>query len=42
VVAKVRLRLSVSKLAAQKVEMEKFKLKKLNDVGDKEQYQVKI
>jgi len=42
VVVKVRLRLSVSKQAAQKFDMENFNFKKLNDVEVKEQHQVKI
>jgi hypothetical protein len=42
VVAKVRQRLSVSKRAAQKFDIERFNLKKLNDVEVKEQYQVRI
>jgi len=35
-------RLSVSKRAAQKSDMERFNLKNLNNVYVKEQYQVKI
>jgi hypothetical protein len=42
VVSKVRERLSVSKRAAQKLDMEIFKLTGLNDVESKGQYQVKI
>jgi hypothetical protein len=42
VVAKVRERLAVSKQTAHRVHMERFKLKKLNDVEDKEQYRVEI
>jgi hypothetical protein len=42
VVEKVRGRLSVSKQAAQKFYVERFNLKKLNDLEVKEQYQVKI
>jgi hypothetical protein len=42
VVAKVRERLAVSKRAAQKIEMDRFNLKKLNEVDVKEQYQVTI
>jgi len=37
VVAKVRQRLSVSKRAAQKFDMERCNLKKMNDVAVKEQ-----
>jgi hypothetical protein len=42
VVAKGRQRLSVSKQAAQKFDMERFNLKKLNDVAVKEHSQVKM
>jgi hypothetical protein len=42
VVARVRERLSVSKRAAQKIIMERFNLKQLNDVAVKEYYQVDI
>jgi len=42
VVARVRERLSVSKRAAQKINMERFNLKQLNDVAVKEYYQVDI
>jgi hypothetical protein len=42
VAAEVRQRLSVSKQATLKLDMERFNLKKLNDVKVKEQYQVKI
>jgi hypothetical protein len=41
VVAKVRERLSVSKRAAQKFDIERFNLKNINDVEAKEEYQVK-
>jgi uncharacterized metal-binding protein YceD (DUF177 family) len=34
--------LSVGKFAMQKFDVESFNLKKLNNVKDKEQYQVKI
>jgi hypothetical protein len=37
VVAKVRERLAVSKQTAHSVHMERFNLKKLNEVEDKEQ-----
>jgi hypothetical protein len=39
---KLRWRLSVSKQAAQKFEMQRFDLRKLNSAEVKEQYQVKI
>jgi hypothetical protein len=42
VVAKLRERLSVSKRGAQKFDMQRFDLRKLNDAEFKEQYQVKI
>jgi hypothetical protein len=42
VVAKGRDKLSASKYAEQKSDMERFNLKKLNNVEAKEQYQVKI
>jgi hypothetical protein len=42
VAAKVRERLAVSKLAAQKIDMERFKVKKLNEGDVKEKYQVTI
>jgi hypothetical protein len=42
VVAKVRKRLAVSKHAAQKMDMERFNPKKLNEGEVKEQYQVAI
>jgi DNA repair ATPase RecN len=42
VVAKVRERLAVSKRASQKVDTERFNLKKLNEGDVKEQYQVTI
>jgi hypothetical protein len=42
VVAKVRKRLAVSKRAAQKIDMERFNLKKLNEGDSKEKYQVTI
>jgi len=42
VVAKVRKRLSVSKWAAWKSDMERFNFKNLNDVEVKDQYQDKI
>jgi hypothetical protein len=42
VVAKLRERLSVSKRVAQKFDMQRFDLRKLNDAEVKEQYQVKI
>jgi hypothetical protein len=42
VVAKLRERLSVSKRVAEKLAMQRFDLRKLNDAEVKEQYQVKI
>jgi hypothetical protein len=42
VVAKVRERLAVSKRAAQKIDTERFNLKKVNEEDVKEQYQVTI
>jgi hypothetical protein len=42
VVAKVGQKLSVHKRADQKFDRERFKLRKPNDVGVKEMYQVKI
>jgi copper oxidase (laccase) domain-containing protein len=41
-VAKLRERISVSKQARQNFDLERFDLKKLDDVGVKEQYQVEI
>jgi hypothetical protein len=42
VVAKLRERISVSKRTRQKFGLERFDLKKLNDVEVKEKYQVEI
>jgi hypothetical protein len=42
VVAKVRERLAVSKLTTQEFDMERSSLKKLDEVGGKEQYRVEI
>jgi hypothetical protein len=42
VIEKVRERLAVSKLAAQKIYIETFSIKKLNEGDVKEQYQVTI
>jgi hypothetical protein len=42
VAAKLRERLSVSKRVAQKLDMQRFNLRKLNDAEVKEQYQVKF
>jgi hypothetical protein len=42
VVAKVRGRLAVSKRAAQKIDTDRFDVKKLNEADVKEQYQVTI
>jgi hypothetical protein len=41
-VAKVRDRLAVSKRTAQRIHMERFNLKKLNEVEGKKQYRVEI
>jgi hypothetical protein len=42
VAEKLRERLSVSKRVAQKFDMQRFDLRKINDAEVKEQYQVKI
>jgi hypothetical protein len=42
IVAKLRERISVSKRARQKFDLESFDLKKLDDVEVKEKYQVEI
>ena len=42
VVAKLRERLAVRKQAAQKLDGERFNLKKLNELGFKEKYQIEI
>jgi len=42
VVAKLRERLAVHKQAAQKFDGEKFNLRKLNELGFKERYQIEI
>jgi hypothetical protein len=42
VVAEVRERLAVSKRAAQKIDMERFNVKKLNEKEVKEKHQVTI
>jgi hypothetical protein len=42
VVAKLRERISVSKQARQKFDLERFDLKKLNDIEVKVKYQVEI
>jgi hypothetical protein len=42
VVAKVRERLAVNKQRSQRFHMERFNLKKLNEVEDKEQYHVEV
>jgi hypothetical protein len=42
VIAKVRERLAVSKQAAQKIDMQRLNVKKLNEGDVKEQYQVTI
>ena len=41
-VAKVRERLAVSKQAAQKLDGERFNLRKLNELDVRKQYQIKI
>jgi hypothetical protein len=41
-VAKLRERISVSKQARQKLDLERFDLKKLDDKDVKEKYQVEI
>jgi hypothetical protein len=41
-VAKLRERISVSKRARQKFDLERFDLKKLDDVEVREKYQVEI
>jgi hypothetical protein len=42
VVAKVRERLAVNKQLSQRFDMERFNLKKLNDVEGKEQFRVEV
>jgi hypothetical protein len=42
VVAKVRERLAVNKQRSERFNMERFNLKKLNDVQGKEQFRVKV
>jgi hypothetical protein len=42
VVAKVRERLADNKQSSHKFHMERFNLKKLNEVEDKEQYRVEV
>jgi hypothetical protein len=42
VVAKVRERLAVSKQEAQKLDVQRFNLRKLSDLQVKKQYQIKI
>jgi hypothetical protein len=41
-VTKVRERLAVNKQRSQRLDMERFNLKKLNEVESKEQYRVKV
>jgi len=41
-VAKVRERLTVSKQAAQKLDVERFNLRKINDLEVKKQYQINM
>jgi hypothetical protein len=40
--AKVRERLAVNKLRSQRFDMERFNLKKLNDVEGKEQFRIEV
>jgi hypothetical protein len=42
IVAKLRQILSVSKLIAQKCDMQRFDLRKVNDAEVEEQYQLKV
>jgi hypothetical protein len=42
VVAKVRERLAVNKQSSHRFGMERFSLKKLNDIEDKEQFRVEV
>jgi len=42
VLAKVRERLAVSKQAAQTFDVERFDLRKLNELAVRKQYQIKI
>jgi hypothetical protein len=42
VVAKVRERLAVNKQRSQRFDMERFNLKKLNELESKEQYRVEV
>jgi hypothetical protein len=42
VVAKVRERLAVNRQRSHRFNMERFNLKKLNQVGDKEQFRVEV
>jgi Fe2+ transport system protein FeoA len=42
VISKFRERLQASKLIAQKLNVEKFSLKKLSEMGVRKQYQIKI
>jgi hypothetical protein len=42
VVVKVRERLAVNKQGTQRFDMERFNLKKLNEVGGKEQFRVEV
>jgi hypothetical protein len=42
VVAKVRERLAVNKQRSQRFDIERFSLKKLNDVEGKEQFRVEV
>jgi uncharacterized metal-binding protein YceD (DUF177 family) len=42
VVAKIRERIAANKQASHKFQMERFNLKKLNEVEDKEKYRVEV
>ena len=42
VVAEVKERLAVSKQATQKFDVDRFNLRKLSDLEDRKQYQIKI
>jgi hypothetical protein len=42
VIVKVRKRLAVNKQGSQRFDMERFNLKKLNDVERKEQFRVEV
>ena len=42
VIAKVRERIAVGKQAAQRFDRQRFNLRKLNEPGDREKYQIEI